>query len=160
MSVFSGWIIKSSQNKDKLLQRATFREKKPKTNFIFRYDFWKCFTFSLQKSSSSARVGLIHNPAITRTDDQPEALQIARTVEAVLASKSHVTPAMLTFMEKLLDESNDFEKLSSDFKAMDAILAKASVCSYNTEKGVFFIELLLLKSYFVKFLTHSAVLSW
>lgn len=47
---------------------------------------------------------------------------------------------MLTFMEKLLDESNDFEKLSSDFKAMEAILAKASVCSYNTEKGVFLLS--------------------
>ena len=45
---------------------------------------------------------------------------------------------MLTFMEKLLDESNDFEKLSSDSKAMDDILAKASVCSYNTEKRGFF----------------------
>ncbi|XP_020604845.1 UDP-glucose:glycoprotein glucosyltransferase 1-like isoform X2 [Orbicella faveolata] len=78
------------------------------------------------KSSSSARVGLIHNPAVTQTDHQPEALHIARTVEAVLASKSHVTPAMLTFMEKLLDESNDFEKLSSDSKAMEDLLAKAS----------------------------------
>ena len=85
----------------------------------------------MQKSSSSARVGLIHNPAVTQTDHQPEALQIARTVEAVLASKSHVTPAMLTFMEKLLDESNDFEKLSSDSKEMEDLLAKASVCSYN-----------------------------
>ena len=49
----------------------------------------------------------------------------------MLASKSHVTPAMLTFMEKLLDGSNDFEKLSSDSKAMEDLLAKASVCSYN-----------------------------
>ena len=65
---------------------------------------------------------------------------------------------MLTFMEKLLDESNDFEKLSSDFKAMEAILAKASVCSYNTEKGVFLLSYFYL-SYFVKLLTHSAVLS-
>lgn len=89
------------------------------------------FFFPLQKSSSSARVGLIHNPAITRSDDQPGALQIARTVEAVLASKSHVTSAMLTFMEKLLDESNDFEKLSSDSKAMEDLVAKASVCLYN-----------------------------
>lgn len=38
---------------------------------------------------------------------------------------------MLTFMEKLLDESNDFEKLSSDSKAMEDLVAKASVCSYN-----------------------------
>ena len=89
-----------------------------------------CF-FRSQKSSSSARVGLIHNPAITRTDDQPKSLQIARTVEAVLASKGHVTPAMLTFMGKLLDEDNDFEKLSSDSKAMEDLLAKASVCLYN-----------------------------
>lgn len=102
-----------------------------KTSFIFHYEFWECFAFSLQKSSSSARVGLIHNPAVTQTDHQPEALHIARTVEAVLASKSHVTLAMLTFMEKLLDESNDFEKLSSDSKAMEDLLAKASVCSYN-----------------------------
>ena len=64
---------------------------------------------------------------------------------------------MLTFMEKLLDESNDFKKLSTDSKALEDILAKASVCSYNTEKG-FFIKLLLLKSYFVKLLTQSAVL--
>lgn len=48
-----------------------------------------------------------------------------------MASKGHVTPAMLTFMEKLLDESNDFEKLSSDSKAMEDLLAKASVCLYN-----------------------------
>lgn len=52
---------------------------------------------------------------------------------------------MLTFMEKLLDESNDFEKLSSDFKAMEAILAKASVCSYNTEKGFFLLSYFYLK---------------
>ena len=81
----------------------------------------------LQKSSSSTRVGLIHNPAIKQTDNQPELLQIARTVEAVLASKSHVTPAMLTFMENLLDESNDFDKLSKDSKAMEDLLAKISV---------------------------------
>ena len=51
---------------------------------------------------------------------------------------------MLTFMEKLLDESNDFKKLSTDSKALEDILAKASVCAYNIEKG-FFIELLLLE---------------
>ena len=45
----------------------------------------------------------------------------------------------------------------ADSKALEDILAKASVCSYNTEKG-FFIKLLLLKSYFVKLLTQSAVL--
>ncbi|KAJ7328106.1 UDP-glucose:glycoprotein glucosyltransferase 1 [Desmophyllum pertusum] len=78
------------------------------------------------KSSSSTRVGLIHNPTIKQTDDQPELLQIARTVEAVLSSKSHVTPAMLTFIEKLLDESNDFDKLSSDSKAMADLLAETS----------------------------------
>ena len=100
--------------------------------------------FSLQKSSSIVRVGLVHNPAITGTDNQPESLQIARTVEAVLASKSHVTSAMLTFMEKLLDESNNFEELSSDSKAMADLLAKASVCSYN---NLFFNKLLLLKSF-------------
>ena len=94
----------------------------------------------MQKSSSSARVGLIHNPTITRTEDKPEALQIARIVEAVLASKSHVTPAMLTFMEKLLDESNDFKKLSTDSGALEDILAKASVCSYNAEKGFSFFK--------------------
>ena len=84
--------------------------------------------FPFQKSSSSARVGLIHNPAIKYTDDRPESLQIARTVEAVLSSKSHVTPAMLKFMENLLDESNDFDKLSSDAKAMADLLAKTPVC--------------------------------
>ena len=84
--------------------------------------------FPLQKSSSSARVGLIHNPAIKHKDDRPESLQIARTVEAVLSSKSHVTPAMLKFMENLLDESNDFDKLSSDAKAMADLLAKTPVC--------------------------------
>ena len=84
--------------------------------------------FPSQKSSSSARVGLIHNPAIKHTDDRPESLQIARTVEAVLSSKSHVTPAMLKFMENLLDESNDFDKLSSDAKAMADLLAKTPVC--------------------------------
>ena len=42
---------------------------------------------------------------------------------------------MLTFMEKLLDESNDFKKLSPDSKALEDILAKASVCAYNIEKG-------------------------
>ena len=73
-------------------------------------------------------MGLIHNPSIKQTDDQPELLQIARTVEAVLASKSHVTPAMLAFMEKLLDESNDFDKLSSDSKAVADLLDKATVC--------------------------------
>ncbi|KAL9964464.1 hypothetical protein ACROYT_G028110 [Oculina patagonica] len=78
------------------------------------------------KSSSSTRVGLIHNPSIKQTDNQPEVLQIARTVEAVLASKSHVTPAMLAFIEKLLDEGNDFNKLSSDSKAMTDLLDKAT----------------------------------
>lgn len=34
-------------------------------------------------------------------------------------------------MEKLLDESNDFEKLSSDSKAVEDLVAKASVCLYN-----------------------------
>ena len=81
--------------------------------------------FPFQKSSSSARVGLIHNPAIKHTD---ESLQIARTVEVVMSSKSHVTPAMLKFMENLLDESNDFDKLSSDAKAMAVLLAKTPVC--------------------------------
>jgi len=45
---------------------------------------------------------------------------------------------MLIFMEKLLDESNDFEKLSSDSKAMEDLLAKTSVCSHN--KYFFFIS--------------------
>lgn len=78
------------------------------------------------KSSSSTRVGLIHNPTIKQTDNQPELLQLARTVEAVLASKSHVTPAMLTFMESLLDENNNFDKLTTDSKAMAELLAKIS----------------------------------
>ena len=56
----------------------------------------------------------------------------------MLASKSHVTYGMLIFMEKLLDESNDFEKLSSDSKAMEDLLAKTSVCSHN--KYFFFIS--------------------
>ena len=89
------------------------------------------FNLPLQKSSSSARIGLIHNPTVKQTDDQPELLQVARTVEAVLSSKSHVTPAMLTFMEKLLDESNDFDNLSSDSKAMGDLLAKIPVCLYE-----------------------------
>ncbi|XP_068732744.1 UDP-glucose:glycoprotein glucosyltransferase 1-like [Montipora capricornis] len=76
------------------------------------------------KSSTSARVGLIHNPAVKKTDDQPELLNVARTVEAVLASKSHVTSSMLTFIETLLDENNDFNKLSHDSIAMEDILAK------------------------------------
>ena len=45
-----------------------------------------------------------------------------------MSSKSHVTPAMLKFMENLLDESNDFDKLSSDAKAMADLLAKTPVC--------------------------------
>ena len=53
---------------------------------------------------------------------------MARTVEVVLASKSHVTPAMLTFMESLLAEDNDFDKLSTDTKAMVELLTKISVC--------------------------------
>ena len=80
-----------------------------------------------QKSSASTRVGLIHNPAIKQTDDQPELLEIARTVEAVLASKMHVTPPMLTFMENLLDDNNDLHKLSQDSKAMEDLLTKISV---------------------------------
>ena len=48
-------------------------------------------------------------------------------MEAVLASKMHVTPPMLTFMENLLDESNDFHKLSQDSKAMEDLLTKISV---------------------------------
>ena len=47
---------------------------------------------------------------------------------------------MLTFMEKLLDESNDFKKLSTDSGALEDILAKASVCSYNAEKGFSFFK--------------------
>lgn len=87
------------------------------------------FPINLQKSSSSARVGLIHNPVINQTDNsQQELLELARTVEAVLASKSHVTPAMLTFMESLLVEDNDFDKLSTDTKAMVELLTKISVC--------------------------------
>ena len=35
---------------------------------------------------------------------------------------------MLKFMENLLDESNDFDKLSSDAKAMADLLAKTPVC--------------------------------
>lgn len=62
-------------------------------------------------------------------------------------------------MEKLFDESNDFEKLFLDFKVMDVILVKVLVCLYNIEKGVFFIELFLFKSYFVKFLMYSVVFS-
>lgn len=81
----------------------------------------------MQKSSSSTRVGIIHNPAIKQTDDQPELLKIARTVEAVLASKSHVTPAMVTFMESLLDENNDFDKLAKDSKAMEDLITTISV---------------------------------
>lgn len=92
----------------------------------------------MQKSSSSTRVGLIHNPSIKQTDDQPEMLQIARTVEAVLASKSHVTPAMVSFIEKLLDESNDFDKLSSDSKAMADLLDKATVCFYHKLLDLFY----------------------
>ena len=65
-----------------------------------------------------------------RTDNEPESLLIARTVEAVLASKNHVTPAMLTFLEKLLDESNDFDKLSSDSKEMEDLLETSTVCFY------------------------------
>ena len=72
-------------------------------------------------------MGLIHNPAVKKTDDQPELLNVARTVEAVLASKSHVTSSMLTFMETLLDENNDFNKLSHDSIAMEDILAKIPV---------------------------------
>lgn len=34
---------------------------------------------------------------------------------------------MLTFMENLLDESNDFDKLSKDSKAMEDLLAKILV---------------------------------
>ena len=117
-----------------LLEKNRYKGNQNKLQFPLRI---LIFAFGLQKSSSSTRVGLIHNPAITRTDDKPEALQIARIVEAVLASKSHVTPAMLTFMEKLLDESNDFKKLSTDSKTLEDILAKTSVCSYNTEKGFF-----------------------
>lgn len=87
------------------------------------------FPINLQKSSSSTRVGLIHNPVINQTDNsQQKLLELARTVEAVLASKSHVTPAMLTFMESLLVEDSDFDKLSTDTKAMVELLTKISVC--------------------------------
>ena len=72
-------------------------------------------------------MGLIHNPAVKETDDQPDLLQIAQSVEAVLASKSHFTPAMLTFMEALLNENNDFNELTEDSKAMEDLLDKVSV---------------------------------
>ena len=83
--------------------------------------------FLLQKSSTSTRVGLIHNPAVKAGDNRPELLQIARTVEAVLASKPHVTPSMLAAMETLMNEENDFNLLSQDSKAMEDLLAKVSV---------------------------------
>ena len=86
------------------------------------------FAINLQKSSSSTRVGLIHNPVNQTDNSQQELLELARTVEVVLASKSHVTPAMLTFMESLLAEDNDFDKLSTDTKAMVELLTKISVC--------------------------------
>ncbi|XP_067039989.1 UDP-glucose:glycoprotein glucosyltransferase 1-like [Acropora muricata] len=78
------------------------------------------------KSSTSTRVGLIHNPAVKAGDNRPELLQIARTVEAVLASKPHVTPSMLAAMETLMNEENDFNLLSQDSKAMEDLLAKVS----------------------------------
>ena len=83
--------------------------------------------FLLQISSTSTRVGLIHNPAVKAGDNRPELLQIARTVEAVLASKPHVTPSMLAAMETLMNEENDFNLLSQDSKAMEDLLAKVSV---------------------------------
>lgn len=83
--------------------------------------------FLLQKSSTSTRVGLIHNPGVKAGDNRPELLQIARTVEAVLASKPHVTPSMLAAMETLMNEENDFNLLSQDSNAMEDLLAKVSV---------------------------------
>lgn len=88
--------------------------------------------FLLQKSSTSTRVGLIHNPAVKAGDNRPELLQIARTVEAVLASKPHVTPSMLAAMETLMNEENDFNLLSQDSKAMEDLLAKVSVRYFFT----------------------------
>ena len=85
------------------------------------------FSLILQKSSTSTRVGLIHNPSVKATDNRPELLQIARTVEAVLASKPHITPSMLAAMATLLDEENEFSQLSQDSKAMEDLLAKMSV---------------------------------
>lgn len=48
-------------------------------------------------------------------------------------------------MEKLFDESNDFEKLFLDFKVMEVILVKVLVCFYNIEKGVFLLSYFYLK---------------
>ena len=88
--------------------------------------------FLLHKSSTSTRVGLIHNPAVKAGDNRPELLQIARTVEAVLASKPHVTPSMLAAMETLMNEENDFNLFSQDSKAMEDLLAKVSVRYFFT----------------------------
>ena len=90
------------------------------------------FSLLLQKSSTSTRVGLIHNPSVKAADNRPELLQIARTVEAVLASKPHVTPSMLAAMETLMNEENDFNLLSQDSKAMEDLLAKVSVRYFFT----------------------------
>lgn len=84
--------------------------------------------FFLQKLFLSVRVGFIYNLVIKYMDDCLELFQIVRIVEVVLFLKSYVMLVMLKFMENLLDESNDFDKLFLDVKVMVDFLVKILVC--------------------------------
>lgn len=84
--------------------------------------------FFLQKLFLSVRVGFIYNLVIKYMDDCLELFQIVRIVEVVLFLKSYVMLVMLKFMENLLDESNDFDKLFLDVKVMVVFVVKILVC--------------------------------
>lgn len=72
-------------------------------------------------------MGILHNPSVKLVAEPAKKLYLARAVDAVLQSKDHVTPAMVDFMERLLDSENDFEKLDSDLKAIIQFIKDSKV---------------------------------
>ncbi|XP_048588616.1 UDP-glucose:glycoprotein glucosyltransferase 1 isoform X2 [Nematostella vectensis] len=79
--------------------------------------------FEQMKSSANVRVGLLHNPSTKPGHPEPAShLYVARAVEAVLSSKDHVNPAILAFMERLLDERANVAKLNEDLDAMIGVM--------------------------------------
>lgn len=81
----------------------------------------------MQKSSTSVRVGILHNPSISNSTKKPDQCLLSQATEAVLDSKEYTTSAMLGFLEKLLDKGNDFSKLLSDSEAIMNIVKDIKV---------------------------------
>lgn len=77
------------------------------------------FFSKLQLKSESNRVGIIHNP---KSDEHVE-YPLSLVVEAILNTDSYVTSAIVTVVKSLLNDVEDYDKIST---SIDDIIKLAS----------------------------------